>query len=69
MVVVINEHLWVREYEDHALGEPYGEVLNGLWELTFSNDLQEYWPTLFPDSKVRVTSVRKAIKGECRPYY
>lgn len=69
MVVVINEQLWVREYKQHALGEPYGEVLNGMWELTFSNDLQEYWPTLYPDSKCKVESIRRAIRGECLPYY
>lgn len=69
MVIVINEQLWVREYEQHELGGPYGSVLNGAWELTFSNDLQQYWPTLYPDSKNKVTSVRQAIKGECLPYY
>lgn len=69
MVVVINERLWVREYEKHALGEPYGQVLNGKWELAFSDDLQWYWPTLYSDSKSKVESIRKAIKGECLPYY
>ena len=69
MVIVINEQLWVSEYTEHAPGEPYGRVLNGDWELTFSDDLQEYWPTIYSDSKCKIYSIRKAIKGECLPYY
>lgn len=64
MVIVINEQLWLSEYQEHGLGEPYGIVLNGAWELTFSDDLKEYWPSLYPANKGKVTSIRQAIKGE-----
>lgn len=67
--VVINEVLWVREFDSRTEGTPYGKVINGQWELVLSSDLKEYWPKIYPEARVKVHTIREAVPGECKPYY
>lgn len=67
--IVINEALWVREFDLREEGSPYGRVLNGDWELILTSDLQEYWPKMYPEARVKVRTIREAVPGECKPYY
>ena len=65
---VINERIVVNISESTTGVQPF-YVVNGDWygHLDFDNNI--LWAVNYPDRKIEVESVRKAIKGEFAPYY